>query len=232
LIYHKIFGLSIYLISSAIWALTPFSAEYAADFNLPFNGSAKLELQHNNNNWQLDFAAGLMMINISESSTFNLHENRIISQNYHYERTGMGKKGNRDIRQSFTANQINIKKGDKSLTLTNKDNILDKSSYKIALQQDLAAGKTEFNYQILDVDDIETYSFKVIKQEEITTKLGKFEAIRVERVRSNSNRQTVIWFAPKWDFLLIKLEQTEKDGKSYAISLKKAQIDGKKVKGN
>jgi len=233
--YKKIISiLSGLLLSCDIWALTPFSANYTADFKMPFNGSAVRELKQNGDTWHFKFEASLMMVSISEKSSFKSKQNQLVSSNYSYVRSGMGKKGNKNISQTFIfGEKVNIKQGDNSFSLNITPQVLDKNTYQLALQQDLAAGKNEFSYEVLDVDKVETYNFKVVGTEEIKTKAGKFNAVKVARIREeNSKRQTILWFAPNLDFLLIKLEQIEKDGKSYQIVLKNGELDGRKIKGN
>jgi hypothetical protein len=56
----------------------------------------------------------------------------------------------------------------------------------------------------------------------------------VERVRdpTQSKRITVLWFAKDWDYLLVRLQQVETDGKEYNIMLQDGTVDGKSVKGS
>ena len=58
--------------------------------------------------------------------------------------------------------------------------------------------------------------------------------IKVERVRdpTQSKRQTILWFAKDWDYLLVRLHQVEKDGKEYQIMLQDGSVNGQPVKGN
>jgi hypothetical protein len=66
-----------------------------------------------------------------------------------------------------------------------------------------------------------------------STKAGKIDAIKVERVRdpTQNKRITEMWFAKQWDGLLVALRQVEKDGKEYNIMLLDGTVDGKTVKG-
>lgn len=77
------------------------------------------------------------------------------------------------------------------------------------------------SYQVVDGDEVDTYDFRVIGPEVVTTKAGKINAIKVERVRdpAQDKRITEMWFAKQWDGLLVALRQVEKDGKEYNIML-------------
>ena len=111
--------------------------------------------------------------------------------------------------------------------------LLDKSTYQIALQHDVAAGKKSMSYQVIDGDEVETYDFRVLGEEVVETKAGLIDAIKVERVRdpTQSNRKTVLWFAKDWDYLLVRLQQVEKDGKEYQIMLLEGTVGDRQVKG-
>lgn len=89
------------------------------------------------------------------------------------------------------------------------------------------------SYQVLDGDDIDTYDFRVLGEEAVTTMVGTVDAIKVERVRdpTQSKRITVLWFAKDWDYLLVRLQQVEKDGKEYQIILEEGRVNNKAVKG-
>ena len=90
------------------------------------------------------------------------------------------------------------------------------------------------SYQVVDGDEIETYDFRVLGEEKVGTRVGQVDAIKVERVRdpTQSKRQTILWFAKDWDYLLVRLHQVEKDGKEYQIMLQDGSVNGQPVKGN
>ena len=90
------------------------------------------------------------------------------------------------------------------------------------------------SYQVVDGGDVDTYDFRVLGTEKVETKAGRIDAIKVERVRdpTQSKRTTVMWFAKDWDYLLVRLQQVETDGKEYNIMLQDGTVNGKTVKGS
>jgi hypothetical protein len=112
--------------------------------------------------------------------------------------------------------------------------MVDKSTYQLALQHDVAAGKKSMSYQVVDDGEVDTYDFRVLGSEKVDTKAGQIDAIKVERVRdpTQSKRITVMWFAKDWDYLLVRLQQVETDGKEYNIMLLNGTVNGKTVKGS
>ncbi|MFT0211886.1 DUF3108 domain-containing protein [Pseudomonas sp. F1_0610] len=216
--------------------LKPFFASYTADFTqLPFSGTAERSLTKEGNNWKLNFNAAMMLASLTEKSTFEQKSSTFVPLSYRYERSGLG--SSKVVKQNFDwqakrATGIDRKK---EINVTLPSGTLDKSTYQIALQEDVAAGKTSMSYNVLDGDDLEVYDFRVLGSETVTTKVGKVEAIKVERVREpdQSQRKTSMWFAKDkgWDYILVQLVQVEKDGKEYQIVLQEGTVDGKKLKG-
>lgn len=216
-------------------ALEPFSAEYTADWQaMPMSGSAERDLQKNGDgSWSMKFKASMLVAGIDEQSRFRYDSKAFVPLSYRFERSGMGK--SKKVAHDFDWSAKLVTGNDRGtpVKLVLKSGLLDKSTYQLALQEDVAAGKKSMTYQVLDGDDIETYDFRVLGTEVVETEAGRIDAIKVERVRdpTKSNRQTVMWFAKDWDYLLVRLHQKEKDGKEYQIMLKDAKVGDRRVKG-
>lgn len=209
--------------------LIPFSATYKAEFS-GFGVTAERTLSGNANSWRLDFSAHSMFAKIEEYSRFGLQGLRLVPQHYDYQKSGLGK--DRHTALSFEDNATRvINVYDKSLSVDNApDNIQDKISYQLQLAIDIANGKSPLKYQVADGKKIREYEFEITGREKLKTSMGLIETIKVQRVRGqDAERVTNIWFAPEWNYALVKLMQKEDNGKSYQITLTKLSIDGKEV---
>ncbi|KAB0506662.1 DUF3108 domain-containing protein [Pseudomonas moorei] len=216
--------------------LQPFSASYTADWKqLPMSGTAERSLtQEANGVWKLSFKASMMIASLTEESTLTLDKDTLLPQSYHFERGGLGKAKKSDLDFDWNTKMITgTDRGDAVKVPLNRG-MLDKSSYQLALQEDVAAGKKSMNYQVVDGSDVDTYDFRVLGTEKVDTKAGMIDAIKVERVRdpTQNKRITVMWFAKDWDYLLVRLQQVETDGKEYNIMLLDGKVNGKTVKGS
>jgi len=215
--------------------LQPFSASYTADSSqMPIGGSATRSLsQQGDGSWRLEFTASMLIASLTENSQFHLQDGQLRPLDYYIKRNALGK--TRETRLSFdwTGQQISGSHRGKPVAIALSEGVLDKSTYQVALQRDVAAGKKNMNYPIVDGDEIEILNFRVLGEETVKTEVGQFSAIKVERVREEGKdgRQTRLWFARDWGFLLVRLEQVEKDGKSYQIMLKQGTVAGRTVKG-
>ncbi|WP_225773068.1 DUF3108 domain-containing protein [Pseudomonas sp. Marseille-Q5115] len=216
--------------------LKPFSASYTADWKqLPMSGTAERSLTANpDGTWTLEFKASMMIASLTETSVLRMDKDTLMPQAYNFERGGLGKAKRVDLDFDWSAKKVTGTDRGDPITLPLNRGVLDKSSYQLALQHDVAAGKKSMSYQVVDGDEIDTYDFRVLGEEKVATKAGSIDAIKVERVRdpTQSKRVTVLWFAKAWDYLLVQLQQTETDGKEYTIMLQDGTVGGKPVKGN
>lgn len=220
---------------SAALALEPFAAQYTADWQqVPVSGSAERQLEKAaDGSWNLLFKASMLVAGITEKSHFRYDNQRFVPISYRFERNGLGKAKQVSHDFDWKSKLVTGLDRDKPVRLVLKSGLLDKSTYQLALQEDVAAGKQSMSYLVLDGDEIETYDFRVLGEEQVQTEAGQIAAIKVERVRdpTKSNRKTVLWFAKDWGHLLVRLHQVEKDGKEYQIMLKQGTVDGRTVKG-
>ena len=216
--------------------LKPFSASYTADWKqLPMSGTAERSLAKEANDvWKLSFKASMMIAGITEDSTLTVDKDVLLPKTYNFERSGLGKAKKADLDFDWSSKMVTGVYDKDPVKLPLNRGMLDKSSYQLALQLDVAAGKKSMSYQVVDGDEVSTYDFRVLGSEKVETKAGQIDAIKVERVRdpTQSKRITVMWFAKDWDYLLVRLQQVETDGKEYNIMLLDGKVDGKAVKGS
>ena len=230
-----LFALSLICLPALAVELKPFSASYTADWKqLPVSGSAERSLQAQaDGSWQLSFEASMLLAGLTERSRLRVQGEQLQPLDYQFSRHGLGKAKQIEHRFDWEAKQVvGSDRGD-AVRLPLNRGLLDKSTYQLQLQYDVAAGKKALSYQVVDGDEIETYDFRILGEERVRTKAGLLDAIKVERVRdpTQSQRKTTLWFAKDWDYLLVRLHQVEKDGKEYLIMLKSGTVDGKTVSG-
>ncbi|TWR87960.1 DUF3108 domain-containing protein [Pseudomonas saxonica] len=216
--------------------LQPFTASYTADWKqLPMSGSAERSLSKDDKgNWVLIFKASMLIAGLTETSTFKVENNTLLPLEYTFERGGLGKTKKVILDFDWATKMVTGTENADPVKLPLISGMLDKSTYQLALQRDVAAGKKSMSYQVVEGTEVDTYDFRVLGPEKVKTKAGSIDAIKVERVRdpTKNKRTTVMWFAPKWDALLVRLQQVETDGKEYNIMLLDGTVGGKAVKGD
>ncbi len=163
-----------------------------------------------------------------------LDKDTLLPKSYTFERGGLGKAKKINLDFDWSTKMVTGIEHEDPVKVTLESGMLDKSTYQLALQRDVAAGKKSMSYRVVEGTDIDTYDFRVIGPEKVQTKAGSIDAIKVERVRdpTQTKRITQMWFAKDWGGILVALRQVETDGKEYNIMLLDGTVDGQAVKGS
>ncbi|MDV5168344.1 DUF3108 domain-containing protein [Photobacterium rosenbergii] len=101
--------------------------------------------------------------------------------------------------------------------------LLDADAIGSQMRLGLIEGKTQFEYNLQDTDDVNRYYFQVKGKERINSNFGSINAIRVEQIRK-SDRQFVMWFSPDIDYQLVRATYKRK-----ILDLKAVMLSNKKV---
>ncbi len=203
----------------------PFKAIYTSewDIGIAVNGEVERSLtQTPQGEWLFRTFANTMVASIDESSLVSFAGNEVIPHEYLYKKKVLGRKREATLSFDWQAMSVNNNIDHKPWKMDIPLHTQDKHSYQLQMRIDLKSGKRgPFTYQIADGGRLKEYDFKVIGEEVIESPLGKFDTIKVEMDRGpNASRETFIWYAPALDFMIVKLKQTEADGKVYALQLK------------
>ncbi len=209
----------------AIAALTPtpFEVEYLINRNgmpliemgrnLKMTGTDTFQFESNsratsNIRW-------LIKDRIKEISLFE-SDQHLRPLQYQYERKGGRKFIQEDISFDWTT-KIAIDQHIPDKPVLFPDGTTDKLLYQLQLMFDLATGKRELNYTIVEKGRLRHYQFKHIGNEKLGLPVGTFETIILKR--DTGKRTTTIWCAPTLDYLPIRIEHTEKDGSKMQANL-------------
>ena len=72
----------------------------------------------------------------------------------------------------------------------------------------MRAGRDDLEFAVFDRMRLRSFQFKVGGLEIIDTPMGSIEAVRIERI-NQKRRKTTLWFAPKMDFMPVKIVQND-----------------------
>ncbi|GAB3478062.1 DUF3108 domain-containing protein [Marinomonas epiphytica] len=202
--------------------LPPYSATYSTvwkkGISVKVEGKQTLTRQANDL-WEFKFTADSFIASLKESSVFKVIDHQIVPEKYRYESQVFGKKKTAELTFDWQNQQVLNDIKDKPWYLSIPKNTLDKLSIQLQVREDLKQGKREFDYRIADGGYIKNWRFKREKRETIKTSLGRLPTIKVTRIDNlDSGKRTYFWFAPKYDYLLVKLEHKD-DGETYRLDL-------------
>ena len=218
---------------------TPFRAVYEADYKgLPIRATGIRELkQTGDNQFTLSSTATSFFASVSEESNFTLTpENRLMPVEYQYHRKGIGKNRDASLRFDWPAQQVFSDAQPTPWALSIPMGTLDKLSYQLQMRYELLTAYQRgqpwppLAYQVADGGELKTYRFEVLGEENVDTPIGHFTALKIARVRTDSDRTTIFWLAPAYDFLLVRFLQEEQKG-GFELILKQANFRGEVVAG-
>ncbi|CUB02345.1 DUF3108 domain-containing protein [Marinomonas fungiae] len=203
---------------------TPYSAVYSTVYKkgitLRVEGKQTLT-EAADHQYKFDFVVDTLLASLKESSQFYLEGDSLRPTEYHYSSSVLGKR--KDVIVTFDwddMSAINTSKGN-SWSMPINNTTLDRLTLQLQLRYDLKSHRDQLDYQIADGGQAKLYTFEKRDQEMIKTKLGELETIKVVRTDNLSDkRHQYFWFAPKYDYLLVKMEHFEK-GESYTLNLDK-----------
>ncbi len=204
--------------------LQPFKAYYQANFSIgvTLSGEAIRELRPAaQGGWELQIHAKAFLAKFNESSQFEMASGRIRPLSYNYYRKSFGRKKTAQLIFDWDNLQVHNNIQNKPWSMPIDTDTYDKISYQLQLQLDLKAGREDLTYQIADGGRLKTYQFIRQAEETVQTPAGSFKAVKVLLQKENSDRTTLIWFAPELDYLIVKLSQQDSDDRHVEMLLKR-----------
>ena len=210
------------LLSSASFALTPFTASY--DFNLDNKASGtatRVLAKKTEQQWSYQFTAKVPVIaSASESSVFSLdNQQNITSQGYSRQYKILGISQNSSISFNPATKLINTSKDKTKRQFAWKPGVLDDLNAELQVREDLKKGKLQASYPIADQKDVTDRQFVNEGNMKVTVPAGTYDTVKVRLKHSKNDKNTIFWLAPSLDYLPVQMSH-EDNGSIYTLKLK------------
>lgn len=190
-------------------------------------GTSTLSLMNKENNgylyesrsWPTAWVSWLLNDKLHETSSGQLDSSGLRPLHYHYNQSG-GKK-ERKAKLSFdwealtVANHVDGSRWKMDIPI----GTLDKLASQLGMMLALARGETDISFNIADGGKLKEYRFKVLGQETLELPAGRFETVKITKLRDNKKRETYIWCAPELNYLPVRIWQRDKDDAIYQSDL-------------
>jgi hypothetical protein len=198
-------------------AFEPYTATYKASFNgIPVVITQTLTTTPAG--YRVTTAAANALGETHEQEDFHVTDGTILIDAYRHQRTLLGSRRDEQLSVDRSQGIAHYQRDGKPRDIPLQAGYLGPISYKVQLRRDLIAGKTSFDYQVMDRGRVKHYAFQREGTDTIHTVTGAVDAVRVRRVRDDNERQTLFWMAPSLGYQLVKLRQ-EEGGESYELLL-------------
>jgi hypothetical protein len=159
---------------------------------------------------------------VVEKSTWLYEDNLIKPIHYYYDRSGGKKLKEVTVDFNHETKQILTTVNGDSWKMPLEGIVFDKLLYQISIMHDLnlTQAQADIDYNIADGGIIKNYLFKYLGEEVIKTDLGSFKTIKMQRHKPNQRRKSTFWCAIELNYLPIKVENIESDGRKTIAIIK------------
>jgi len=138
---------------------------------------------------------------------------------YNYRRTGGTKERQAELYFDWENMTVENHVKDSVWKMDMPPGTLDRLVVQLAMMGELGRDSSEMAFNIADGGKLKLYRFAVTGRETLDLPAGKFETIKLEKLRDNKKRETFLWCAPALDYLPVRIWQREKDGSEYQSDL-------------
>lgn len=213
------------------WLPPPFEAEYRVRFDgIPFTVSGTRSLTRDADG-TLAFRSRIhtWLVKIDESAHMQVSgDGELRPLDYAFRQRGVAGRKTRLLDFDWVAGHVE-RSGDKERIRPLDRLLFDPVSWQLALRRDLALGRAGtgdlLRYPITDGGDPKVYEIAVRETERVELPAGEFETVLLERIfEPGEDRVTRIWLAPEHDWLLVRLELTDDDGRTLRLALSELQV--------
>jgi hypothetical protein len=174
----------------------------------------------------------LLVAGINEVSIFTQEGDRIRPKSYVYQLSGPISR-RREVHFESESSVIRSLYKKEWYELPKTEDTLDRMSQQEQLRLSLLNDPTpreDILFRVADGRRVKEYRLVYQGEDRLETPMGWVTTLHFERVHDDPERQSGIWIAPAWDYLMVKTVHTD-DGKTTEANLISANIAGTAVSG-
>ncbi len=173
--------------------------------------------------------ADVLNIKGAQTTTGTWQDGRFIPDHYRFSFSLIGYKtawqANFDWPEEIVT--TSSKSGDTQLTLA--DGAVDPFSLSLNIRSHLAQNQTRMALNIVDEDEIDSHVYEADHRESVDTALGCLQTTRVRRVRENSKRVSMVWYADDYNYVPVLMQHSKKKGNSFRLQIISLDVNGQPI---
>jgi hypothetical protein len=161
---------------------------------------------------------------IHELSVLQQVEEQVIPLEYRYIHEGSDENRNEHYQYHWTRNVAQVYYRGAEKTLRIPEGTLDNSSLQLALIHDAGRDTPTTRHPVISRGELKTYTFRNLGTETIEAPLGRFETVKLQRRKDDEENTTyTTWYAPKLNYLPVKVENRENGKIVLSLSLEELE---------
>ena len=220
------------------YALEPHSARYAIYRNGKLTGKVEVALERHGVRWLIRSEgsgthglARILAARDNEEVAGRLIEGRFRPDRYlrHTRVAGIDDRWTVDFDWDQRRVSIVHDRGDPLLLdmgSPGMDDALDPLSLKLEMRQRRSGPAPQLQFQMVEEDEIDEQSFRILDSEWLETSLGCLSTVPVEKIRHSGTRYTRAWHAPELNFIEVRMEHGKTDGNHLEMRITELTLDG------
>ncbi len=172
----------------------------------------------------------LLVVGFHEVAVFAVEDFQVRPRSYIYQGTGLINR-RREVHFTPGADTVRSLYKEEWYELPYTEGTLDRMSQQEQLRLHLLSKENpreNISVRIADGKRVKDYELVYVGDEVLETPLGPVNALHFERLHDDPDRESDIWFAPDWDYLMVKTVHIE-DDKPVEVLLSDARIGGTQV---
>ncbi|MGH8529803.1 MAG: DUF3108 domain-containing protein [Nevskiales bacterium] len=169
--------------------------------------------------------AALLAGKTTEESRFCESNGRLRSQSYRREQENGDKDDSYSLRFDWGNRMVTTNGGDpRELPADGLDRgLMEVMLRQLLMQTNGKLPKAPYVFLLVEDDEVTPYSLQVTGREDVSTPVGRFDTVRVERVNPGK-REMRLWLAPELDYLPVKLERQKKGDPAISMILRELPL--------
>ena len=183
------------------------------------------------NTVEVSVAAQSIMSMRERSRVTISNSQQLIPLSYSMRQTGF-RETSESIGFDWVQSIATISSAERSQRVKIEGGIFDKLSHQLYIHKYIKQNKTQISFNIIDGSRIQKYQYSVLGNEDITTPLGEFASIKIERtLPEDTSRSVVFWLSSEWEGVLLKMNQMINGVISVTLEIQEGRVNGEPVIG-
>ncbi|MCW8926329.1 MAG: DUF3108 domain-containing protein [Xanthomonadales bacterium] len=129
----------------------------------------------------------------------------------------------------WPAGTVTVGKKSRMTTLPLAGGAMDPMSLFLNTGSLLSEGQTQMAINVIDEDEIENHLYEAQPGILLNTPLGCLETTQVKRIRENSKRTSLAWYAPDFGYIPVQLHHFRKNDIGMQMKIISLSINGQQI---
>ncbi|MCB1680074.1 MAG: DUF3108 domain-containing protein [Halioglobus sp.] len=213
--------------TAPVTGLRPYTATYrtsASGMDLTLTRQLR---SSDDGSYTLTNGGKILVFGFHEVSVFRVEGTTVLPGTYVYQGSGLINR-RREVHFAPGSDTIRSLYKDRWYDLPNSDKTLDRMSQQEQLRLLLlnaANPRRDLTLRVADGKRVKDYQLLFVGDEVLDTPLGEIPTLHFQRLHDDPERESDIWLAPGWDYLMVKTVHVE-DDRPVEVMLTSASIDG------